>query len=166
MQTPETFRSLASTLLAARTPSGQEPSFEIIHEQPVICETIDGGDASEEELELARDIRLFHARIIEAVEAAVETLVSDIAAGVLGRELLLEPADIEAIVDRALHRFAADEPLRVRVHAEDAVRVQCGLPVVCDERLRPGDAVIEVRNGSIDASLGMRLDSILRAALT
>lgn len=161
MQTPEHFRSLASTLLAARKPSAEEPSFEMIA-TPHDTEPV---EASDDELQLTRDIRLFHARVIESVEAAVETLVSDIAADVLGRELLLEPADIEAIVDRALQRFAADEPLRIRVHADDARRVNCGLPVVPDDRLRPGDAVIELRNGSIDASLGMRLATVLRPVL-
>jgi flagellar assembly protein FliH len=114
---------------------------------------------------MVRDVRLFHARIIEAVEAAVETLVTDIAADVLARELLLAPAEIEAIVDRALSRFAAEEPLRVRMHAEDVTRLHCGIPVLADEALRPGDAVIELRNGSVDASLGVRLASLLQARL-
>lgn len=167
MQTPERFRSLASTLLAARTPAPDEPAFEIVEEllEPH-DDHVDDPQDTEDELELAREVRLFHARVIEAVEAAVEALVADIAADVLGRELLLEPVDIERIVDRALQRFAAEEPLRVRVHAEDAARLGCGLPVVTDMRLRPGDAVIELRNGSIDASLGVRLAMLVRATAT
>lgn len=166
LQTPERFRSLASTLLAARTPAPDEPAFEIVEElleprNDSVDEPQDGGD----ELELARDVRLFHARVIEAVEAAVETLVADIAADVLGRELRLDPVDIEQIVDRALQRFAAEEPLRVRVHSDDAGRLNCGIPVVADMRLRPGDAVIELRNGSADASLGVRLAALVRKAL-
>lgn len=163
MQTPENFRSLAATLLAARTPAPDEPSFEILEEiidAPAAVETDD------EQLGLLRDVRLFHARVIEAVDAAVETLVADIAADVLGRELLLAPAEIEAIVDRALARFAAEEPVRVRVHGDDAVRITCGVPVVPDARLRPGDAVIELRNGSIDACLGVRLHALLQAAVS
>jgi flagellar biosynthesis/type III secretory pathway protein FliH len=128
----------------------------------------DSGTAQEEEngddaLEMLRDVRLFHARVIEAVEAAVETLVGDIAAEVLGRELALAPADIESIVDRTLERFAAEEPVRVRVHAGEAERLRCTLPVVIDPQLRPGDAAIDVRTGSIDASLGVRLESAIRA---
>lgn len=159
---PENFRSLASTLLDVHTPVSQEPAPDAVveHDQGLDCR-----DELSDEMELARDVRLFRARVIEAVEAAVETLVTDIAADVLGRELQLEPADIEAIVDRALQRFAAEEPLRVRVHAEDVDRVNCGLPVVPDARLHRGDALIELRNGSIDASFGVRLSSLLNAAL-
>ena len=109
-----------------------------------------------------RDLRLFHARVIEAVEAAVETLVGDIAADVLGRELLLAPAGLEVIVDRALQRFASEQPLRVRVHPDDACGLNCGVPVVADARLRRGDAAIDLRDGSVDTSLGVRLAAIVR----
>ncbi|HEY9180016.1 MAG TPA: FliH/SctL family protein [Candidatus Baltobacteraceae bacterium] len=122
-------------------------------------------DASDDELALAREVRLFHVRVIEGVEAAVERIVTDIAADVVARELLLEPADIEAIVDRALQRFSRKEPLRVRVHREDAPRVNCGFPVAADDALRPGDAIVELRTGSVNASLGVRLSAIVAAAL-
>jgi flagellar biosynthesis/type III secretory pathway protein FliH len=112
---------------------------------------------------MLREVRLFHARVTEAVEASVETLVGDIAAELLGRELLLAPADIERIVDRALHRFAAEEPLRVRVHPDDLSRLKCSLPVLADDALRPGDAILELRNGYVDASLGVRVEALLRA---
>ena len=168
LQTPEQFRSLAARVLAVRKPSPEEPSLDIVREEPATCEVLDDDVLDEvtgDELELAREVRIFRARVIEAVECAVETLVSDIAADVLGRELLLQPVDIEAIVDRALQRFAADEPLRVRVHPDEAARVDCGLPVIPDERLRLGDVTIELRNGRVDATFGMRLASILRPAL-
>ena len=165
MQTPEHFRSLASTLIARRTPADDEPAFSIVEDaiDPVIEEVLDGGEADESDdaADLLRDVRLFHARIIEAVESAVETLAGDIAADVLGRELLLAPADVEAIVDRALQRYAAEHPLRVRVHESDAA-MACAVPLVVDARLRPGDAVIELSNGTVDASLGMRLATLMR----
>jgi flagellar biosynthesis/type III secretory pathway protein FliH len=106
---------------------------------------------------------LFHARVIEAVEAAVEPIVEGIAADVLARELLVAPADVEAIVDRALQRFVSEEPIRVRVHPDDAPNVQCGAPVVADSSLQRGDAVIDLRNGSLDASLAVRLAVLLGA---
>lgn len=163
MRTPENFRSLASMLLRQSEPAAgdTEPVLSGVEAIPQ-CDT----DASEDELELMREIRLFHARIIEAAEAAVERVVSDVAADVLARELLLEPADIEAIVDRGLKRFAAEEPLRVRVHADDAPRLNCSVPAIADERLRAGDAVIELRGGSIDATLGVRLSTVVEAALS
>lgn len=161
LQTPEQFRSLAATLLAARAPGPGEPAFEIVQE--IVQAVADEPD--DDEVELARDVRLFHARIIEAVEAAVEMLVADIAADVLARELSLAPVEVDAIVDRALQRFAAEEPLRVRVHADDLPRLECAVPAVADARLRPGDAVIELRAGTVDLSLGVRLASLVRAAL-
>lgn len=165
MQTPEQFRSLASTLIAQRKPAEDEPAFSIVEDaiDPIMDEVVDTGEAdeSDESADLLRDVRLFHARIIEAVEAAVETLAGDIAADVLGRELLLAPADMEAIVDRALQHYACEQPLRVRVHESDAA-MTCAVPVVPDARLRPGDAVIELRNGAVDASLGMRLTTLMR----
>jgi flagellar biosynthesis/type III secretory pathway protein FliH len=51
------------------------------------------------------------------------------------------------------------------VHAEDASRLNCGVPVAADMRLRRGDAVIELRNGCVDASLGVRLATLMRAAV-
>jgi Flagellar assembly protein FliH len=183
LQTPENFRSLASTLLAARRPAVDEPGFDPStqpcaevskHQGDTVDhhDTVDTADHNDtvvdevcdDELELLRDVRLFHARIIEAVEAAVETLVADIAADVLGRELLLEAADIESIVDAALQRFSSEEPLRIRVNADDVSRVRCSVPVVADDRLRRGDAVLELRGGSVDASLGVRLASVIQAA--
>ena len=138
------------------------PAFEII-EQPLA--QAEPAESAADEIGLLREMRLFRARVIEATEAAVETLVADIAADVLARELLLAPADVETIVDRALQRFLADEPLRVRVHAGDVPNVHCDVPLVADETLRPGDAVIELRTGTIDATLGVRLATLLQATV-
>jgi flagellar biosynthesis/type III secretory pathway protein FliH len=121
-------------------------------------------DVLDEEVQLGKDVRLFHARVIEAVEAAVETLLEDIAAEIVGRELELQPVHIGAIVDRALQRLAGEEPLRVRVHADDAARVRCGVPVVEDAHLRPGDAVIELRDGITDLTLGARFAALFHGA--
>jgi flagellar biosynthesis/type III secretory pathway protein FliH len=114
------------------------------------------------ELELARDVRLFRARVMEAVDAAVEPLLAGIAADVLARELVLAPADVEAIVDRALARCSSEGPLRVRVHPNDAASVRSGIPVAGDEHLQRGDAIVDLRCGSIDASIAIRLAALLR----
>jgi flagellar biosynthesis/type III secretory pathway protein FliH len=165
LHTPEGFVSLASILRHAQDDEVLQPHR---HGEPVEPRCDDDvvvvDDAPcEGEREMLREVRLFHARVTEAVEASVETLVKDIAAEVLGRELLLAPADIERIVDRALHRFAAEEPLRVRVHSDDLSRLKCALPVLADNALRPGDAILELRNGYVDASLGVRVEALLRA---
>jgi flagellar biosynthesis/type III secretory pathway protein FliH len=109
-----------------------------------------------------RDVRLFHARIAEALESAVERLLCDVACDVLARELQLAPVDIERIVDNVLQRYSAEQPLQVRVHPEDAANLQCALPTVVDANLARGDAIVELRDGFIDASLGVRLEAVLR----
>jgi flagellar biosynthesis/type III secretory pathway protein FliH len=168
LQTPEGFVSLASILRRAQDdevlpqPRHGDPSIPQGDTNDNDVVVVDDAP-SNEELEMLREVRLFHARVIEAVEAAIETLVEDIAAEVLGRELLLAPADIERIVDRALQRFASEEPLRVRVHPDDASRLTCALPVIADGRLRAGDAMLELRDGYVDASLGVRVQALLRA---
>lgn len=163
---PEGFRSLAATLLASFTAVSDEPSIDIVQEEQTAHQLLQGECEEERaraEFELLRELRLFRARIIEGVEAAVETLVADIAAQVLGRELQLKPAEIETIINRTLQRYLADEPLRVRVHPSETASASCGVPVVGDERLRTGDAVIELRSGYVQATLGVRLASLLQA---
>jgi len=165
LHAPDGFRSLASTLLGSREPAVDEPAMTSDQEEDGVREVFeDCSELEEAESGLLRDVRLFHTSVIEGVEAAIETITGDIAANVLGRELHVAPADIDAIVDRALQRYLADEPLRVRVHPDEAAGLSCGVPVVGDERLRYGDAVIELRCGSVDATLGVRFASVLRAA--
>ncbi len=117
-----------------------------------------------ESAELLREVRLFRARVAEAVDLAAATLLQDIAADVVGRELELAPVAIERIVDRALARYLAEEPLRVRVHPDDAAALRdAPIAVEADPRLRRGDAAVDLRNGTVDASLGVRLDDAVRA---
>ncbi len=98
------------------------------------------------------------------LEAALETLLADIAADVLARELQLAPCEVAAIVERALRRYAAEKPARVRVHPEEAGTIGAGdFEVVADSTLRRGDAVLECAAGELDASLGVRLATVLRA---
>lgn len=112
-----------------------------------------------------RDLRLFRARIAEAVETAAELLIGDIAAEVLARELELAPANLHRIVDRALQRYFSEEPLRVRVHPADAATIECGVPVVADDGLLRGDAILELRDGYVDARLGVRLATVLHGVI-
>ena len=117
-----------------------------------------------ESAELLREVRLFRARVAEAVDLAAATLLQDIAADVVGRELELAPVAIERIVDRALARYLAEEPLRIRVHPDDAAALrEAPIAVEADPRLRRGDAAVDLRNGTVDASLGVRLDEAVRA---
>lgn len=106
-----------------------------------------------------RDARHFRAVLADLVELRSREAWKDIAAEVVGRELMLAPADLHAIVQRAIDR--GNDVLRVRVHPLDADRLDVAWPIVPDESLRTGDAVIETREGTIDARLGVRLAMLL-----
>ncbi|HVA34207.1 MAG TPA: FliH/SctL family protein [Candidatus Baltobacteraceae bacterium] len=118
----------------------------------------EGGELTE----VLSQIRRFRASLADALEVAVERLVRDVAADVLARELALRPADVAEIVAAARRRYAADEPLRMCVHPDERERLHgVDIDVVGDARLRRGDVVIELRSGTIDASLGVRLEAVL-----
>jgi flagellar biosynthesis/type III secretory pathway protein FliH len=76
----------------------------------------------------------------------------------------MQPADLARIVHRALARCEEADPLCVRAHADDCAELAAaGYPARADAALRRGDVVIEVRSGTIDASLGARIESLLAA---
>ena len=106
--------------------------------------------------------RRFHAALADALDAALHDLLREIACDVLARELALQPADVAAIAANVLERFAAEEPLRIRVHPGD-LRLLPPLTVatLADPGLRRGDVIVEVRSGTIDATLGARLEAVL-----
>jgi flagellar biosynthesis/type III secretory pathway protein FliH len=113
--------------------------------------------------EIASEMRRFRAALRDAFEASREALLRDIACGVLGRELALQPANLNAIAARIVAEIGT--PVRIRVHPDDAAALEeweCEL--VPDASVRPGDIVFEVNDGSVDASLGIRLDEALAAA--
>lgn len=116
--------------------------------------------AAMEECALAlRDVRLFRARLADALEEAAARLLRELAADVLARELRLAPCDLAAIV-QCVQRTAP--VVVVRVAACDAAHVT-DVPVVVDETLQPGDAILEVVGGAVDARLGVRLAQVLEA---
>jgi flagellar biosynthesis/type III secretory pathway protein FliH len=111
-----------------------------------------------------RDARLFRARLADAFDAALASLLRELAAGVLARELRLAPCDIGVLVRQVIERAPV---VRLRLAPSDAsssaaVR-SCGLPVVEDASLDAGDAVFELAGGALDARLGTRLAAALEA---
>jgi flagellar biosynthesis/type III secretory pathway protein FliH len=118
-----------------------------------------------ESAELARDVRLFRARLADAFEAACEELVREFAYAVLGRELLLAPPDLAAIAARVLAEHPAALPLRMRVAPSDAAALAAHadrLPLlVHDCELVPGDVMFEFAAGEVDARFGVRLAAVL-----
>ena len=106
-----------------------------------------------------RDVRLFRARLADAFDEASARLLRELAADVLARELRLAPCDLAAIVQRVQRSAPV---VVVRVAAHDAAPI-ADVPVVIDETLQPGDAILEVVGGAVDARLGVRLAQVLEA---
>lgn len=115
-----------------------------------------------ERSDVLAEVRRFRAALADALDAQLREIVREVACEVLGRELRLAPADVTAIATGALERYAADGPLRLRAHPLDARALETlELPIVADGALRRGDLTIELRSGTIDASLGARLEALL-----
>ena len=118
-----------------------------------------------EELETTlRAARRFHAAMSDALDAAVPSLLRAIANDVLGRELRLEPADMTRIVASALDRAAGEHAVAIRVHPSDHGAVaSLGITTIADAALTAGDYRIELRSGTIESSLQLRLETVLAA---
>lgn len=115
--------------------------------------------------ELARDVRVFRARLADAFDAARDALLHEFAYAVLGRELMLAPPEIAAIAARIVAEHPGTQPVRLRVAPSDVaglVHGAAGLPpIASDAELAPGDAILEFAAGPIDARLGIRLAALL-----
>lgn len=116
------------------------------------------------EIELAREVIHFRAHLGEAFDTAREWLIERFARELLGRELQLAPVDITQIVESVLQAFSREEPLRIRLNPQDAANLRAEIPALHDPLLLPGDAIVEVRNGTLDARLAIRFECLLLAA--
>ena len=105
----------------------------------------------------------WYARLNDALDAACTRLLGDIAAGVLARELQLAPCDLAELV-AGLRAQMLGDPLCIRLHPDDCARWNdASLPCREDLALAAGDAILELREGSIDARFGLRLQAVLDA---
>jgi flagellar biosynthesis/type III secretory pathway protein FliH len=152
VRAPE-FVSLADLLL----PNAPEPVLPQAEPQPIAAERVES--APPDVVSALRAARLFRAQLIDALTDAFGTLICDLAADVLARELRLAPCDLEALLQRVAERAPI---VRVRVAPADVVRI-AGVPVELDAALDPGDAIVELAGGAIDARLGVRLAAVLEA---
>ncbi|HKU80912.1 MAG TPA: FliH/SctL family protein [Candidatus Tumulicola sp.] len=152
------FAALTATPAEAAAEDAAEPASG--QNGPVEFAKMDA--ACDPHVEALAGVRRFRAALAEALELQLADLLRDLACEVLGRELQLAPADVAAIARRALEHYAAENPLRLRAHSRDAPGLAAlALPVVIDDSLRRGDVTIEVRCGTIDASLGARVEALL-----
>jgi len=157
----EGFVSLAAELRAAwralETPAPPPSTHE---RQPLEARDREAGACERAVEELA----LLRLAALEAFERARCRLLEALARDVLARELMLAPADLDALAARALRAFAESEPVALVVAPVDAARVSSPLPVRVDDALCAGDLLIAVRDGEIDARFALRLAEALRSA--
>ena len=106
------------------------------------------------------DARLFRAALADALAHAAASLIRELASDVLARELNLAPCAMDALVARLLSDHFSASPLRVRISPHDRLATN-EFPVVIDDSLQPGDAILECANGAIDARLGVRLADVI-----
>jgi flagellar biosynthesis/type III secretory pathway protein FliH len=162
---PDTFVPLALVLRKAQHDTIQaatvvEPEPEPV--PPCHPELIEGRDEIDEAL---GDVRRFRAAVADAVDCKVADVLADIASSVLGRELLIAPADVLAIVKRAIAALDDERVIALRVHPDEAdALTRQPMPVIADMNLRRGDVVLDVLSGTIDRRLGIRLQRVLDAA--
>jgi len=153
------FRTLASLLSRVEEAASQLPA-----QQQAVEAAADSARVNAKRVETALSgARLLRAHLREAVDEALDVLLCDIASEVVGRELQLQPVDLKQIVSTAVERYRFETPLRIRVHPEDAADLaDVALDIICDKMLRRGDVILEVRDGAIDLSLGVRLERLLQ----
>ena len=153
------------TLAEWFAPAAQvETAPKIAADEPACQATM---SATEPLMETVREFKRFRAALADAVDMLLEDLLRDIASDVVCRELLLSPVDVQAIVAQAKKRYAFDEPAAIRAHPDDCDALQdCGVTLHADRKLRRGDVVLAVQGGTIDATLGARLHTVLAALQT
>lgn len=156
LQTPENFTSLDAFLRAPKALSPSNPTAPDDQEQELEQVAL-----SDERLAYD-DVRLFRAGVAEALESALDGLCRDLASNVLARELMLRPADLNEICKALMERYAREVPVAIRVHSQDCETLHdFDVPILADQRLRPGDVMLDVTNGTLDASLAVRLENVL-----
>lgn len=141
-------------------PAAAAAAPEFVAPQPTT--TSDGTETLSELSDVLAEVRRFRAALADAFDASLADLLHEIACAVLARELSLAPVDVAALAASAFERFAAENPLSVRAHPEDVTALApLGFATIADSSLRRGDLVLELDAGTIDASLGARLETVL-----
>lgn len=111
--------------------------------------------------DIVHELALMRLAAREAFELAAIALLESLARDVLARELTAAPAEIGALVERALGAFAASEPVGIAVARVDRERVHAAVPVRVDDDLQAGDLVVDVRDGALVSSFAFRLEDAL-----
>ncbi len=158
---PEAFVPMRAWLERALEPNATVEEVVVEPEDEIACEVDCVVPVASDVDDAIAQAKRFRAALEDAVACSLDDLLRDIASDVLARELALAPCDLRAIVTQALDRYRV-EPLHVHVHPDEVPLLEAaGIPIVSDDSLRRGDVVLQTRYGSIDASLGIRLERLL-----
>lgn len=117
----------------------------------------------------AADLRARQAPVLQSVDASIAAAAIELAEAVVGHELATADGSARAALERA---SGAELPegtvVRVSPHDIGLIAAQAGdrpgIELVADDGLQPGDAVVELAHGSIDARVSASL-ARARAAL-
>ena len=121
---------------------------------------------------LARSAAEFRQRelpVLRAVESAIANAAIELAEAIIGHELSATDDSARAAVERAVHE-AGSIGNAIRLNPQDVAVIAAGgglgngLDLVADPSICRGDAVVDVANGSIDATISSSLARV-KAAL-
>jgi flagellar assembly protein FliH len=107
-------------------------------------------------------------RYFAGVESEVVKLALAIAARVLHREAKLDPLLLSGVVRVALEKVAEDSTTVLRVPASElemwqrafVADAECSLQLVGDERLSPGECVLNTNVGKVELGVSAQLEEI------
>lgn len=118
----------------------------------------------------------YREQTVRATEAQIVALALQIAEKIIGDALAQQPELVQRVVTNALAHVLPNEDLHIRLHPRDAGAIQAAWAaapppamaghrweVLADPDLQPGDVIIELPNGSVDARLRTQLERIQAA---
>jgi len=161
---PDAFVPLHAWLRDGSEPEPQEAPATAVTPEVVFPESPAAEETTNDTAEALADVRRFRASLADALDVAVAEALREVVAGVLARELMIAPVDVAAIVSRVRAQYAGEEILAIHLHPDECEACEdMDVAIVADASLRRGDVVVRVRSGSIDATLGARIDDVLHA---
>ena len=158
------FRSLAAMLreraAVASSPAPPTASPPVISEIVAVAPAVSPSPTAQV-ASFCSDVALARVAALEAFERGTAALLERLAEEVLARELTIAPADVNALARHLLAAFDAASPVAVVASLADAASIDCAVPVRGDASLAPGDIVLVVRDGTVDARMPLRLRQAL-----
>jgi flagellar assembly protein FliH len=126
----------------------------------------------------ARSVEEKRAELVAAGERDLVKLALAIAAKVVKAAVALDRPVVEENLRRAVELTARRRELRVRLHPDDLARIEAYLPALrrdfsdlqsvaleADPSVARGGAIVQTREGSVDATIAAQLDQIERGLL-